>query len=53
MATDKMANNDIQKIKQKPKDRAARTPLKAGVNSDAYLGNRTKLRHNLQLFSIW
>jgi len=32
---DKWTKNDLQNITQKTKDRATRTPLKIGMNSDA------------------
>ena len=35
MAKRKMTNNDLQSTTQKTKDRATRTPLKVGLNTDA------------------
>jgi hypothetical protein len=35
--TNKQTNNDLQHITQKHKDRATRTPLKTGVNSEFVL----------------
>jgi hypothetical protein len=33
----KMTNKDLQNITQKTKDRATRTPIKNGMNSDSHL----------------
>ena len=38
MAKRKRTNNNLQSNTQKTKDRAARTPLKPGLNSDASEG---------------